>query len=93
MRGRIRRVLGTLLGVVALLCAAAAYVTLEAGTILPIPFYWWLVVLVIVGLFGWAELLLWPGTDVRGFQYIVLYSVTMLALLGLIWLLWWLVFH
>jgi hypothetical protein len=88
-----RGVLGTLLGLAVLLCLAAAYVFAEFGAFLPPPWYWWVVAIAVLALFGGAELLFGSRADAKGVRASLAYTGLLLVLLGLLWLLWWLVFR
>jgi len=88
---RFRGALGTLLGLALLLCVAAAYVLAEVGAFLPLSWYWWAVAIAVLALFGGAGLLLGPSADAKGLWATLTYTGLMLVLLGLLWLLWWLV--
>jgi hypothetical protein len=90
---RFRGALGTLLGLAILLCVAAAYVFADVGTFLPLPWYWWVVAIAVLVLFGGAELLFGPSADAKGLRTSLAYTGLMLVLLGLLWFLWWLVFR
>jgi hypothetical protein len=88
-----RGVLGTLLGLAVLICVAAAYVFAEVGAFLPLPWYWWVVAIAVLVLFGGAELLFGPRGDAKGLRAGLAYTGLMLVLLGLLWFLWWLLFR